>query len=487
MPVIYFLLSIFGFHCLAQTIQPGASPNDQLSFVTIVKRDGPAVPTITLNSKEAYASTVANPPKVDGTEIQIVIRTDSTNGVDVYVPPSLQSQMASAIKTQCSSPRSDKCQNAVQAVLQPGMAALQKRLLVTGAAVGVAVVGLTAAVVFISILVLAGAVAHAYLSHDDLAQISSAQGASTVAYITKAGDPSPLTAKPTSTAIDTALAATVSIAADSNNGHNKGDIFVLVPKSLGAGLVETILGQVCRKRDDINCFGFIAGGVLEHAGQGGPFEGLLLAIPQLPRDPIAAIAQYLPIIIESGKNILSLVPLDSKTVSGLAAIVALIVYAIRNLNENTKAPVTEFSIPASATAATQSQGSGACPPASRAPDCRHCGGNSATSLFCDGIKTAGDHYKGCECFDAHPFHYQPFKDGQDFNDAVALLKKISEFKGTPAPSATKESAGPPALPTTTVIGPPYAAQFGPLDGRYDIGVTLFRNPPPYRIGDPLFQ
>ena len=455
-------------------------------MITLAARAAPKMPTISLASKTAYASTVTNPPKADGSDVSVVARSDS--GVDIYIPPALQTGISDAIKGHCAQRTSDECQKAVQAVLIPAMGSLQKRLLVTAGAVALVVPGLFAFVAAVAVLVAAVEIAHLYVAQSDLDQISAAQGASSVVYATASNDASPITVKPTSTAIDTALAATVSIASDNKNGHAPGDLLVLVPGSLGAGLVEAIEGQPCihKRAIDSTCFGLIASTVLERSGQGGPFEGLLLAIPQLPRDPIAAIAQYLPIIVQNGQNILTLAALTQDQITGLAKIAAIITFAIVILNSNVQqgADVTQFDIPASALSASQTMSN--CPPHTRAPDCSNCGSDLATTLFCDGIKTANFHYKGCECFEGTANYFKAFDNIQEISDAQSLLAKITSLTGkTGARGAI--STAPAGFPTATITGGPYPPQYVPQDGRYDITVTLQRNSLPYKKGDTLFM
>ena len=276
-----------------------------------------------------------------------------------------------------------------------------------------------------------------------------------------------------------ASAAKVTIATDSNNGHSMGDLLILVPPNLGAGVAEYIsrtdacAGSNLRKRAiDVNCFANIATGVLQMSGEGGPFAGLILATTQWPKNPIAVIAPYLPIVIANGQKIVELATLTSDQINTLAQIACVLTYAQVILHENAKNPTpTQFDLPAS-DLTSKASSSDACPDPTVAPDCRNCGGNTATTLFCDGIKTAKNFYQHCPCYDATPYSYVAFSNPGAFAHAQSLLKGLTTMNNPPA----QPSVVAPPAPTNT--GPAIPPQYAPGNGRYTLEITTFQGPFP---------
>lgn len=206
------------------------------------------------------------------------------------------------------------------------------------------------------------------------------------------------------------------------------------------------------------------------AGDGGPIDGLQLAV--IPQDPISAIAHYVPLVIAAARNNPSLVALanNQPKLYTLAAAISICLVAVLNMGMSVNPPVTEFdagttqSTNASSTNASSS--SVPCPPKSIAPDCDNCGGNSATTSICDGVKTANYHYKGCLCHTAVSNAFNPFNEAV-FKEYQQVLKNVGRM---PA-SVTREQP-----PTDTQTGSPHPTKGIPDSGRYAIIVTSSQGP-----------
>ena len=187
-----------------QYAAPNAAPRHDYALITLAPRDAPSIPTVTLAPSSVYTQTIANPPTLTGSDLSLVPRSQPTDGVDVYIAPDLQASISSAIKAHCPKYDSPDCQAAVQKVLAPAQQALQKRLLLTAGAVALIAWGAIALVgVIVSALALYGS-SHVHIPASDLDQVSSVQGASTIAYVTASNDHSPITIIQTITSVDTA-------------------------------------------------------------------------------------------------------------------------------------------------------------------------------------------------------------------------------------------------------------------------------------------
>lgn len=213
------------------------------------------------------------------------------------------------------------------------------------------------------------------------------------------------------------------------------------------------------------CFTDIAQALMLQAGDGGPIDGLQLAV--IPQNPIPAIAHYVPLVIAAARNNPSLVALanNQNKLNTLAAAISICIVAVVKMGKSVKPPVTEFD--AGTTESTKASSSSvSCPPKSIAPDCDNCGGNSATTSICDGVKTANYHYKGCLCYTADSDAFNPF-DEADFKKYQKLLKNV----GTMPASVTREQP-----PTDTQTGSPHPTKGIPDSGRYAILVTSSQGP-----------
>jgi len=253
------------------------------------------------------------------------------------------------------------------------------------------------------------------------------------------------------------------------NGHQKGDVLIALPPPLADAVTEYIArtdscASLKKRTISDTCFGDIAGSLMEQTVNNGWAAGLVMQPTQLPQQIPRMIAHYLPIVIAAGQKISGLARLNKIDFNGLAELVALIVYdkIIEGLKD-TPTP-TEYVIKASEIAdASQTSASGkssTCPPDDRIPCCPNCGGDSGNNK-CNGIKAAGDAWKGCPCIgDGRP-PYRPFPNDQAYKDAQALLLNLPDFSTEVAPAAA------------TATGPAIPPQYVPIDGKYKIKIITF--------------
>ena len=198
---ISIVISSLAFH----TLSPSALAHDKntLASITLAPRDASSIPTITLAPSSDYAQTVANTPTVTGSDVTLVARSQPSDGVDLYLAPDVLKNVQNALSQNCPKPDSPSCQSSIQSAVNPRGIGLQARQIPTLLLLAEAITVLSAIAIQVDGLTDSSnphPSNHVHLNGADLAQVSSAQSASSLVFATASNDPNMVTVSQSVTA-----------------------------------------------------------------------------------------------------------------------------------------------------------------------------------------------------------------------------------------------------------------------------------------------
>lgn len=212
----------------------------------------------------------------------------------------------------------------------------------------------------------------------------------------------------------------MSTAASDSNDFHKGDLVISLPEDLAKKVQEIIArsSQCAKKRSvSLDCIGSIANMVMKQAVPNAPLRGLASTPVRLPSLSATDLNQQVLKINDAGKKIDGLA-LDGDGLAYLSELSFWIAY--EQVYEN-KPAITQFIIPASATASAPTSTT-SCPPDDRQPNCSNCGNNSQKDGLCV------DPWKGCPCVDGLKFGFAPFPNRQAVDAAQAVFDSLPNLQ-----------------------------------------------------------